>query len=84
VIVDVEATRSIRQAEVGSVRTMLDRVKGTFDLHPERIIADTAYGSGPMLGWLVDRMIAPHIPVIDPVLFTGMVLDAASVGLRAV
>ena len=65
VIVDVEATRSIRQAEVGSVRTMLDRVKDGFGLHPERIIADTAYGSGPMLGWLVDRDIAPHIPVID-------------------
>ena len=65
VIVDVEATRSIRQAEVGSVRTMLGRVKDTFDLDPERIIADTAYGSGPMLGWLVDRKIAPHIPVID-------------------
>jgi hypothetical protein len=65
VIVDVEASRSIRQAEVGSVRSMLDRVKDKFDLHPERIIADTAYGSGPMLGWLVDRKIAPHIPVID-------------------
>jgi hypothetical protein len=24
----------------------------------ERIIADTAYGSGPMLGWLVDCGIA--------------------------
>jgi transposase len=65
VIVDVEATRSIRQAEVGSTRTMLDRVKDKFDLHPERLIADTAYGSGPMLDWLVDRGIAPHIPVID-------------------
>lgn len=65
VIVDVEATRSIRQAGVGSVRTMLARVKDMFDLHRERIIADTAYGSGPMLGWLVDRKIAPHIPVID-------------------
>ena len=65
VIVDVEATRSIRQAEMGSVRTMLDRVKDKFDLDPERLIADTAYGSGPMLGWLVDRNIAPHIPVID-------------------
>ena len=65
VIVDVEATRSIRQAEVGSVRTMLDRTKEVFGLDPERIIADTAYGSGPMLGWLVDRGIAPHIPVID-------------------
>lgn len=44
---------------------MLDRVKDRFDLHPERLIADTAYGTGPMLGWLVDRKIAPHIPVFD-------------------
>ena len=36
-----------------------------FVLDPERIIADTTYGSGPMLGWLVDRGIAPHIPVLD-------------------
>ncbi len=39
VIIDVEATRSIRQAAVVAVRKMLDRVKDTFDLHPERIIA---------------------------------------------
>lgn len=65
VILDVEATRSIRQAEVGSTKTMLTCVKDRFDLHPERLIADTAYGSGPMLGWLVEREIAPHIPVID-------------------
>ncbi len=64
-IVDVEATRSIRQAEVGSTKTILKRVKDKFDLNPERVIADTAYGSGPMLGWLVKRGIAPHIPVID-------------------
>lgn len=42
VIIDVEATRSIRQAEVGSTKTMLKRVKDKFDLHPERLIADTA------------------------------------------
>ncbi len=53
VIVDVEGTRSIRQAEVGSTKTMLDRVKDRFDLDPEWLIADTAYGSGPILGWLV-------------------------------
>jgi len=45
IIVDVEATRSIRQAEVGSVRTMLGRVKNQFDLHPERLIADSAYST---------------------------------------
>jgi transposase len=66
VILDVEATRSIRQAEVGSVRTMVDRVNDTFDLKPERLIADTAYGTGPLLEWLVkERGIAPHIPVVD-------------------
>lgn len=65
VIVDVEGTRSIRQAEVGSVRTMLDRIKVQHDIDPERLIADSAYGSGPMLGWLVDRDIKPHIPVLD-------------------
>jgi hypothetical protein len=41
---------------------MLGRVKDKFDLHSGRLIADTAYGSGPMLDWLVDRKIAPHIP----------------------
>uniref|UniRef100_UPI0026097B28 IS1182 family transposase n=1 Tax=uncultured Ruegeria sp. TaxID=259304 RepID=UPI0026097B28 len=45
VIVDVEATRSIRQAEVGSTKTMLTRVKDKFDLVPDWMIADTAYGS---------------------------------------
>lgn len=65
VILDVEATRSIRQAEVGATRTMVGRVHQRHDLRPERLIADTAYGSGPMLGWLVDHGIAPHIPVID-------------------
>ncbi len=64
-IVDVEATRSIRQAEVGSTKTMLKRVKERFDLHPERLIADTAYGTVPLLGWLVDRKIVPHTPVFD-------------------
>ncbi|MEQ5871831.1 IS1182 family transposase [Sagittula sp. NFXS13] len=66
VILDVEATRSIRQAEVGSVRTMIDRVSDSFGLRPERLIADTAYGTGEMLDWLDQkRGIAPHIPVFD-------------------
>ena len=51
--------------KLGRPKPCLDRVKAKFDLHPERLIADTAYGSGPMLGWLVDRKIAPHIPAID-------------------
>jgi hypothetical protein len=43
---------------------MLDRIKDLHDIDPERLIADAAYGSGPMLGWLVDRNIKPHIPVL--------------------
>lgn len=47
------------------MRTILVRVKDTFYPDPERIIVDTAYGSGPMPGWLVDRKIAPYIAVIN-------------------
>ena len=65
VILDVETTRSIRQAEVGSTKTMLNCVKQRFDLHPERVITGTDYGTGPLLGWFVERKIAPHIPVVD-------------------
>jgi hypothetical protein len=66
VIVDVEASRSIRQAEVGAARTMIERTEERFGLKPERLVADTAYGAAPMLNWLVeDKGIAPHIPVFD-------------------
>ncbi len=66
VILDVEASRSVRQAEVGAAGTMIDRITNSFNLHPERLIADTVYGSALMLNWLVEqRGIAPHIPVID-------------------
>lgn len=65
VIVDVDATRSIRQAEVGATRTMIVRTRDRFGLTPAKLAADTAYGSGEMLGWLVAERIEPHIPVID-------------------
>lgn len=66
IILDVEATPSHRTAEVDSTKTMVDRVKERFNLKPDRLIADTAYGSAPMLGWLVkERQIEPHIPVMD-------------------
>jgi len=66
VIVDVEASRAIRPAAVGAARTMIERTEDFFGLKPDRLAADTAYGSAPMLAWLVkDKKIAPHIPVID-------------------
>jgi IS5 family transposase len=66
VIVDVEASRAIRQAEVGAARTMIERSEERFGLKPERLAADTAYGSAAMLNWIVnEKKITPHIPVID-------------------
>src|SRR5215510_7718324 len=66
VIVDVEASRAIRQAEVGAAKTMIERTEERFGLRPERLAADTAYGSAATLNWIVnDKKITPHIPVID-------------------
>src|SRR5215467_5863712 len=50
VIMDVEASRAIRQAEVGAAKTMIERTEERFDM-PERLAADTAYGSGANLNW---------------------------------
>src|ERR1700735_1067351 len=64
VIVDVEATPARTYDEVAATLTMLDRVEERFDLRPRRLAADTAYGTGKFLGWLVKKKkIIPHIPV---------------------
>src|SRR2546422_292730 len=66
IIMDVEASRAIRQAEVGAAKTMIERTEECFGIKPERLAADTAYGSAANLDWLVnDKQIASHIPVID-------------------
>ena len=66
VIVDVEASTAVRQAEVTAACTMIERVQDRFGLWPARLAADTAYGSAQTLNWLVhERGIEPHIPVID-------------------
>jgi hypothetical protein len=66
IIVDVEASRAIRQAEVGAAKTMIERTEQRFDLKPVYLAADTAYGSAETLNWVVnEKKIAPHIPVID-------------------
>jgi hypothetical protein len=39
---------------------MIDRTDATFGLKPKRLIADTAYGTGRFLGWLVkEKAITP-------------------------
>jgi hypothetical protein len=66
IIVDVEATTAIRQAEVLAAKRMIERSISRFDLCPARLMGDSAYGSAEMLGWLVDEHgIAPHVTVFD-------------------
>src|ERR1700756_519235 len=66
IIVDVEATTAIRQAEVLAAKRMVERSLDCFDLSPAKLIGDTAYGSAEMLNWLVHQQgIEPHIPVFD-------------------
>jgi Transposase DDE domain len=50
------------QVHVTKIRIRLDRPKRVVAFNPFEYCR---YGSGPMLGWLVDRKINPHIPVLD-------------------
>jgi len=66
IIVDVEATTAIRQAEVLAAKRMIERARDRFDLYPARLMGDSAYGSAEMLGWLVyEHGIEPHVTVFD-------------------
>jgi transposase len=65
IIVDAEGTRANRIVEIAVTQTMMDRVRRRFDLQPQRLAGDTAYGAVRLLKWLVDRSITPHIPVWD-------------------
>jgi transposase len=65
-VISVEATRAIRQAEVGAAQTMIERTVTRFGMKPNSLVADSAYGSAESLAWLVDqKAIKPFIPVID-------------------
>ena len=64
VIVDVEATAAHRTEETEATKVMIERVAERHEITPQRLIGDTAYGTGPMLEWMVqDQGIEPHVPV---------------------
>ena len=63
IVVDVEATPARTYDEVAATKTMIARTAGTLGLKPDRLVADTAYGTGKFLGWLAGTGITPHIPV---------------------
>ncbi len=63
IIVDVEPTPARTYDEVASTRTMIERTEQRLDLKPDWLAADTAYGTGKLLAWLLGKNITPHIPV---------------------
>jgi transposase len=65
VIVDVEATPARTYDEVAATKTMIKRTDERLGLKPERLAADTAYGTGKFLDWVISTGITPHIPVWD-------------------
>lgn len=65
IIVDVEATPARTYDEVAATKAMLLRTKRRMGLKPERLAADTAYGTGKFLAWLLRQRIRPHITVWD-------------------
>ena len=48
-----------------ATKTMIERTDKRLGLKPKRLAADTAYGTGKFLGWLIGAGITPHIPVWD-------------------
>jgi transposase len=65
IIIDAVGTRANRTVEIAVTQTMVERVERRFDLRPQRLAGDTVYGAVRLLKWLVDRNIAPHVPVWD-------------------
>lgn len=65
VIVDVQATPARTYDEVAATKTMIKRTEERLGLKAKRLVADTAYGTGKFLGWLIGVGITPHIPVWD-------------------
>ena len=64
-ILDVEATPARFSTEVAAARTLITRAKAKLGIAPVQLAADKACGNGPLLGWLIDEGITPHVPVID-------------------
>jgi hypothetical protein len=64
IIMDSKATPTHLTSEVESSKDMLNHVEERFGIKPHRLLGDTAYGTAPMLDWLVEKKhIEPHVPV---------------------
>lgn len=59
IIVDVEATPARTFDVVAATKVMIERTDQRFDVKPDQLLADTAYGTSKFLGWLVGIGITP-------------------------
>ncbi|MGF1502705.1 MAG: hypothetical protein ACFBSD_12895 [Paracoccaceae bacterium] len=65
-IVQVEPTAPIWQAEPGPAQGTIRRTRETFGLYPQLLAVDAVYGAADLLGRLVeDEGSEPHIPVFE-------------------
>ena len=65
VILDVEATPARTYDEVAAAKKMIDRTEERMGIKPKHLAADTAYGTGKFLAWIMGKDITPHITVKD-------------------
>lgn len=65
IVLDVMATQVSRTVEAASARQMVEHILQQYGLKPQRLIGDTGYGTAPMLGWMAEQGIEPHVPVWD-------------------
>ena len=65
VIVDVEATRAIRQAEVGAAQTMIERTETCFGMGLNLLPPTALAGSAESLDWLVNQKESTVHPWVD-------------------
>ena len=78
IVVDVAASPARWTEEVATTSVMIERTERRFGLLPSRLAADSAYGSGRLVGWLMRHGIEPHVPLLDRATQTGGVLTRAA------
>jgi transposase len=67
VIVGVQATAARMSQETVAARDMLTRFTQWQGREPQSLAADTTYGNGEFLQWLVDRSITPYMRTRDSI-----------------
>ncbi len=65
IILGLQAKQVSRTVEAASAMQMIEHVQQQHGLRPQRLIGDTDHGTAPMLAWVVEQGIEPHMPVWD-------------------